>query len=131
MIKKVIFLFFNIILLGILFGCTICNANEMPQVGDFVVKGLDFNVTEAFVESPHFDSCQSKCFLLESTSEQESSDSSYLKLPLVFDTLVFYIRFSNPIKRSKLESHGLLERNFTPAQHVSRNILFHSLQIHF
>ncbi len=131
MIKKVIFLFFNICLLSILFGCNICNANEIQGAADTEVKSQDFIMTAAFIENPYLDSSAAKCILLESTSEQDLSDPSCANLPSVFDTLIFYARFSNPTKRSKSESHGLLERNITPVQNVSRNILFHSLQIHF
>ena len=130
MIKKVTFLFFNVCLLGILFGCNICSANSIQSSSDVEVKSEVFNIT-SFVETPYLDSCSAKCILLESTSEQDLSDISCLKVPVLFDTLNFYIRFSTPTKRSKTESRGLLERNITPVQHVSRNILFHSLQIHF
>lgn len=130
MIKKVIFLFFNFCLLGVLFGCNICNANSIKSSATVEIKSQDFR-SSTFVENPYLDSCSAKCILLESTSEQELSNSLGLKAAVLFDTLIFYIRFSNPSKRCKSESHGLIERNITPVQHVSRQILFHSLQIHF
>ncbi len=130
MIKKVIFLFFNICLLGFLFGCNTCNANETQHTADTEIKSPDFAIT-SFVETPYLDSCNSRGILIESISEQDLTDNSTPQLSLPLNTIAFYTRFSNPTKRSISETNGLLERNIPPVQHVSRNILFHSLLIHF
>ena len=131
MLRKVIFLFFNIILLGVLFSCTICNAKGFQQVYGSEIKGQDLTDMARLLQNPTIDSYQANCIFLESTNENDLSGEAYLPMPLLISGVSIYSRILNPVKRNKSKIQGLIERNITPAQYISRNILFHSLQIHF
>lgn len=127
--RKTIFFLIKIYILGIFLVGNVCNAASLNPSIDGQVKNLDTNHSEHNVNL-HFDSSQIKCILLDNSNEEEQSKISSSKLsPINFIT--FYTFSFDPISGTKWEGKGLLERNITPVQNVSRNILFHSLQIHF
>ena len=115
----------------VLFASSTCLANETSSGVDTEISKQDFGSMHSLLMTPYFHSSTGKCILVESTTENEVSDVDYLILPTFINSTFVYSRLLNPVKRSAANTSGLLERNITPALQVSRNILFHSLQIHF
>lgn len=128
--NKFLFLIFNLGLLAFLFASTACVANENIDGNKSEISKQDFGSMHSLVMMPYFHSSTGKGVLVESSTENELSDIDYLILPTFTTTTFVYSRLFNPVKRSASNTSGLLERNITPARQVSRNILFHSLQIH-
>jgi len=87
--------------------------------------------SKALFEKALSESDQLKFILLENTSETEKCSTPLLASPLNLNGK--NLRDSSFVytENAKLNSQGLLERNITPFRNMSRNILFHSLQIHF
>ena len=129
--NKFLFLIFNLCLMVVLFASSTCVANETNTDLDIEYNRQDFDSMHSLLMTPYFHSSTGKCILLESTTENELSDSDCLILQNFKTSTFVYSRLLNPVKRSASNTSGLLERNITPALKVSRNILFHSLQIHF
>lgn len=71
----------------------------------------------------------SKAILSENTLEEEHTEVSLL-VPRIL-TFFFYNRSVSlgMIERKEFTTQEILERNFIPFPHASRNILFHTLQI--
>lgn len=129
--KLAYILFLQICLLTISYSYSNCN-----------VKGINNNrATDSFREavsdnSPKFekafsDHSQLEFILLENNFEVEKYSSCLFVPPLnlngknLKDSCFIYT------ESIKLNNQGLLERNIIPFRNISRNILFHSLQIHF
>ena len=129
--NKFLFLIFNLCLTVVLFASSTCVANGTSNVADTEMSKQDFGSMRSLLMTPYVHSPAGKCILVESTTENEVSDVDYLILPIFKTSTFVYSRLFNPVKRSATNTSGLLERNITPALKVSRNILFHSLQIHF
>lgn len=130
MIQKTIFLLMNIYILGILVGCSLCNAAEMDKSVGAQVESQDLNLIEntTLTVNPYLAFYHSKCILSESTDDEEQSGISFIKISPVH-TVTFYNLFFDSVERSKPEKRGQLDGNIIPVQNMSRNILFHSLQI--
>ncbi|MGC1632005.1 MAG: hypothetical protein WA749_07825 [Gelidibacter sp.] len=134
MTQKSIFLLLTIFMLSIFVGGNVCNAAEIENSVEVQVKSNIVNVDEdaTLIDIPSLGTFHPKCILSENTDEDDQSDIPFLKLSPIH-TVTFYYR-SNSIdiaERSKLKIDGLLRRNLPPIHHVSRTILFHSLQINF
>ena len=130
MVRKALFFLFNFCLLALLFACNNCNATTADSDQKSEVKST-IETFPSFVEIPYVDSCQSKCILSENSNEQDLSDVSFLPIEPFYVTFANHPDYVAVINSGKFQIKGLLERNITPAQFVSRIILFHSLQIHF
>ncbi|MGV8993548.1 MAG: hypothetical protein ACOH1O_05550 [Flavobacterium sp.] len=115
--------------MAVLFTCNNCNATAATDHKSEVKSNSESFLS--FVEIPYVASCHSKCIISENSNEQDLTDGSLLPIE------PFYVAFANHpdyvaiINSEKFQMKGLLERNITPAQFVSRTILFHSFQIHF
>jgi hypothetical protein len=72
-----------------------------------------------------------KFVLLENTSETEKCSSSMPASPLRLNGKSLRDNCFVYTESIKLTTLGLVERNIPPFRNMSRNILFHSLQIHF
>lgn len=71
-------------------------------------------------------------FMLSENSFETDKYSSYLSgSPLNLNGKSLRDRCFIYTESRKLNNPGLLERNIIPFLNISRNILFHSLQIHF
>ncbi|MBO9584870.1 MAG: hypothetical protein J7574_11990 [Flavobacterium sp.] len=86
---------------------------------------------KAIFEKTLSDSDQLKFVLLENTSETEKCSTPLLASSLHLNGNSLRDNHFAFDENAKLNRQGLMERNFTPFRNMSRNILFHSLKIHF
>lgn len=118
MVRKALFFFINFCLLAVLFTCNNCNATAATYHKSEVKSNSESFLS--FVEIPYVASCHSKCIISENSNEQDLTDSSLLPIEPLYVAFANHPDYVAIINSEKFQIKGLLERNITPAQFVSR-----------
>lgn len=129
--KLAYILFLQICLLTISYSYSNCNVkgiNNNPAT-DSVREAVSDNSLK--FEKASSDHSQLEFILSENTFEVENYSSCLFVPPLNLNGKNLSDRCFIYTESIKLNNQGLLERNIIPFRNISRNILFHSLQIHF
>lgn len=131
MLKLAYILFLQICLLTISYSYGNCAEKRINSkvTTESVLEALTPN--KAKFEKALSDSSQFEFILSEDTFETNEYSSHLFGSPLNLNGISlsdYYFIYTEGIK---LNNQGLLERNIIPFRNISRNILFHNLQIRF
>lgn len=111
-------------------GSKVYNASDV--VGDFGISEIHGEIQleedTTNLENPYSHTQHSTAFISESYTEECQSNITF---PNFLGISIFHLGDLELFQRNTPTIHGITETNTPPVTHISRNILFHSLQIHF
>lgn len=130
--KLAYILFLQICLLTTSYSYSNCTVNRINKnvVAESTLETLTNNtpnIEKGFIAAYN----QLGFILFDDISEKEKYSSCLSGFPLNLNTTILKDSRIVYTKSIKLNNQGLVERNIIPYLNISRNILFHSLQIHF